>query len=135
MAVYAPDSFDELGSSGSEVDYGSVRDLFSNNDAVEEVASNTPEPVSANTTTSVSRRLFSNPLDPDISTNNSAQSHSSEILEELKKVNSRLNTFSECLETLDGRLKSLEQIQITSGTPCSSTSSIDSSSLRQSCCE
>ena len=44
--------------------------IFSNNDDVEEMVSNTPEPVSANTFRSVSRRLFSNALDPDISTNN-----------------------------------------------------------------
>ena len=94
------------------------------------MTSNTPEPVSANTATSVSRCLFSNPLDPDLSTNNYAKSHSSEILQVFKKVNSRLYTFFELLETLEVRPKSLEEIQITSSMPCSSTSSIDGSSSK-----
>ena len=46
---------------------------------------------------------------------------SSSILEELKKVTSRLDTLSEHMESLGGRIKSLEQTQTAFSTPCSSS--------------
>ena len=52
------------------------------------------------------------------------------ILEELKKTNSRLDSFSEHLKTLDGRIKSVEQAQLTIS-PSSSSSSTDRSAVKE----
>ena len=49
------------------------------------------------------------------------------ILEELRKTNSRLESFSDRLEALDCRLKSVEQMQLNSSTPSSSVSTDDGS--------
>ena len=46
---------------------------------------------------------------------------SSSIVEELKKVTSRLDTLSEHMESLGGRMKSLEQTQTAFSTLCSSS--------------
>ena len=55
---------------------------------------------------------------------NSAESDTQRlILEELRKTNSRLETFSEHLEALDGHLKSVEQMQLNSMAPNSSDGS------------
>ena len=64
MVLYTLYSFDELEISGSEVDCGLHRDIFSNNEDVKEMASNTaiPEPgcVGSNTSASLRLRLFPN---------------------------------------------------------------------------
>lgn len=44
--------------------------------------------------------------------NATVHSQSNEILTELKKVNSRLETFCELLDSLDGRLKTVEDMQV-----------------------
>ena len=91
MAVYVPDSFDELATSGSEIN-STDQDLFNSNNNIDDTASNTitPEPGHVSSSTSVSHRLFSGSLNPDITRrpirsviNNSTELHSSEILEEL----------------------------------------------------
>ena len=91
MAVYVPDSFDELATSGSEIN-STDQDLFNSNNNIDDTASNTitPESGHVSSSTSVSHRLFSGSLNPDIARrpirsviNNSTELHSSEILEEL----------------------------------------------------
>ena len=52
------------------------------------------------------------------------------ILEELKKTNSHLDLFSEHLKALDGRIKSVEQAQLTIS-PSSSSSSTDGSAVKK----
>ena len=82
----------------------------------------------ASRSTELSRRLFSNSgvyRDPLRSVSNTHSSESDTqrlILEELRKTNSRVDTFSEHMESMDGRLKSVEQRQLNSTTPSSSTS-------------
>ena len=52
------------------------------------------------------------------------------VILELKKTNSRLDSFSEHLKTLDGRIKSVEQAQLTIS-PSSSSSSTDGSAVKK----
>ena len=47
---------------------------------------------------------------------------SNQILEELKKVTSRLETFSERLDSLDGRIKTMDDIQVSVSASTSSSS-------------
>ena len=49
------------------------------------------------------------------------------ILDELKKVNSRLESFSDRLDALDCRLKTVEEMQLSCSTPSSSISTDDGS--------
>ena len=113
MAEY---SFDERDSNS----YTSSTNLFD-----DDIVACTP---SERTSTLVSRRLFTNPDEqrrqPLRNVSNSTELDTQRlILEELKRTNSRLDTFSEHLEALDGRLKSVEQMQLDSTTPSSSANS------------
>ena len=106
----------------------STTDHFENDEETD--GAGTPKETThrASRSTELSRRLFSNSgvyRDPLRSVSNT---HSSEfdtqrlILEELRKTNSRVDTFSEHMESMDGRFKSVEQRQLNSTTPSSSTS-------------
>ena len=65
--------------------------------------------------TSTPRRAFRSVV------NATVHSQSNEILTELKKVNSRLETFCERLDSLDGRLKTVEDMQVNLSTSVSSS--------------
>lgn len=142
MDAYAPDSFDDLEDNSSE--YNTDRDLFENDDLCESV-NNEPHSRSLTAASGAQGTAKTNPnrcLFPTSgesgtrrhalrnSTNNDTPTRSSDtgvILEELKKVTSSLNDFSERLESLDSRLKSVEEMQIRSNSATPSSSSTDGS--------
>ena len=56
---------------------------------------------------------------------------SNEILEELKEVSSRLESFSELLDSLDGRMKTMEDIQVNLNTSMSSSTEESASKTKR----
>ena len=128
-------------------DHGSSDEELSADDATDQdfdaVSDRTSTPSQgASKSTQPNRQLFSTSgalRDPLRNLSNthlssSADPHSrlqKQILEELRKTNSRLDTFSDQLEAMDGRLKSVEQMQLNSATPTSSSDSSTSKTKRK----
>lgn len=148
--IFALDSFGEGDSDNSSeelLESDGDSDIARTGNGAFETVLNSPNNVPAASGSRPNRRLFTEPAareEPhrqplgdatNLRSPASVRTRPSEsdtqvlILEELKKTNSRLDSFSEHLKALDGRIKSVEQAQLTISP--SSSSSTDGSAVKK----
>lgn len=144
MADMVTSDCDECGSDERDTSdvgdgYMSSTDLFDDDQTQIEMANEPRTSTPAKRSSTLRRRLFSNPDEQNreplrnvSNLSNAIEANTQRlILEELKKTNSRLDTFSERLEAFDGRLKSVEHNLINSTTPSSSSSDSSASKSKR----